>query len=115
MYLQPESIAQTFAVIGEYAGRGSRVVFDYVLASVLRGENLYFGEREIRESVTQVGEQWRFGIEKGEAGALLSRYGFRLADHRDAGELEERCFGTAKGAMSKPMNETHCLVIGEKV
>ena len=114
MYLHPESIDQTFAVIREYAGKGSRVVFDYVLASVLRGENLYYGESEIRKQVTQVGEQWRFGIEKGEAGAFLSRYGFRLADHRDADELEDIYFRTANGTITNRMNRTHCIVVGEK-
>lgn len=114
MYLQPESIDQSFAIISEYAGKGSRVVFDYVLASVLRGENLYYGESEIRESVIKVGEQWLFGIEKGQAGAFLSRYGFRLADHRDASELEDRYFRTANGTVTNEMNHTHCVAIGEK-
>ena len=114
MYLQPESIAQTFAVISEYAGKGSRVVFDYVLASVLRGENLYDGESEIRELVKQVGERWRFGIEKGTAEVFLKQYGFKLVDHQDAGELKDRYFRTAEGAIANRMNRTHCIVVGEK-
>jgi len=87
---------------------------NYVLASVLRGENLYYGEREIRESVNQVGEQWVFGIEKGQMGAFLSRYGFRLADHWEASELEDRYFRTTNGIVTNQMNRTHCIVTGEK-
>jgi methyltransferase (TIGR00027 family) len=36
MYLQPQSVDQTFRTIRELAGAGSEVVFDYIYASVLR-------------------------------------------------------------------------------
>jgi methyltransferase (TIGR00027 family) len=114
MYLEPESIAQTFTVISEYAGKGSRVVFDYVLASVLRGEALCYGESEIRETVNQAGEQWRFGIEQGAVGTFLKPYSFKLVEHQDAGDLENRYFRTAEGMITDPMNSTHCIAVGER-
>lgn len=114
MYLEPESLERTFAVISEYAGRASRVLFDYVLASVIRGESLPPEESEIRQSVIQVGEQWRFGIEKGQVEAFLTRFGFRLIEHQNAVELENRYFRTAEGTTAGHINRTHCIVIGEK-
>ncbi len=66
MYLQPESVHETFQTIQDYAGEHSRVVFDYVHASVLRQENTRYGERDIVESVSKADEQWHFGIKEGE-------------------------------------------------
>ena len=48
MYLQPKSVDATFEIIRDYAGKGSRVVFDYIYASVLRKEGLYYGETGIK-------------------------------------------------------------------
>jgi len=87
MYLQPQSVDQTFRSIQELAGAGSEVVFDYIYVSVLRREDIYYGEKGSLETVAKVGESWHFGIEKGEIGQFLSRYGFELRDHRDAREL----------------------------
>jgi len=79
MYLQPESVDETFKVIERFAGEGSEVVFDYVRASVLRQAGSYYGEGEILKSVAQAGERWCFGIEEGELERFLKNYGFRAA------------------------------------
>jgi hypothetical protein len=39
-------------------------VFDGVYASVLRHENLFFGEEDVVKTVSKAGEKWQFGIEK---------------------------------------------------
>jgi methyltransferase (TIGR00027 family) len=109
MYLQPESVDQTFQTIQELAAAGSEVVFDYVYASVLRHENIYYGEKGMVESMAKAGEQWHFGIEKGEIVQFLSRYGFELRDHRDARELEEMYFKDPSGRTVGRVNGTHCL------
>jgi methyltransferase (TIGR00027 family) len=53
MYLQPESVDSTFRTIQDYAGEGSRIVFDYVYAAVLRMEGNYYGEAEIIKTASQ--------------------------------------------------------------
>ena len=58
MYLQPESVHETLEIIRAYSGVNSRIVFDYVYASVLRQENLYYGEKGIFKSVSKAKEQW---------------------------------------------------------
>lgn len=110
MYLQPESVDETFKVIGRFAGEGSEVVFDYVRASVLRQEGSYYGEREIVKSVAKAGERWYFGIEKTELERFLERYGLRVSEHKDAQELERMYFTDATGAITGRVNDTHCLV-----
>lgn len=79
MYLQPESVDETFKVIEEFAGEGSEVVFDYVRASVLRQVGSYYGEREIAKTVAKAGERWYFGIEEGELEPFLKKYGLRVS------------------------------------
>ena len=62
MYLEPESVRETFQTIREYAGKGNRVVFDYIQASVLRHENTLYGEAGLVKSVSKAGEKWQFGF-----------------------------------------------------
>jgi methyltransferase (TIGR00027 family) len=115
MYLQPESVQETFQTIREYAGKGSWVVFDYLDALVLRKEGSHYGEAEIAETVSSVGEQWCFGIEKAGIGRFLSQYGFDLIDHKDAKELEKEYFVDKAGNLVGRVNETHCLVTAGKM
>jgi O-methyltransferase involved in polyketide biosynthesis len=81
----------------------------YIYASVLRHEDRYYGEKGAVETVTKAGEPWHFGIEKGEIGQFLSRYGFELRDHRDARDLEEMYFKDPAGRIVGRVNGTHCL------
>lgn len=110
MYLQPESVDETFKVIERFAGEGSEVVFDYVRASVLRQAGSYYGEREILKSVAQAGERWYFEIEEGELERFLKNYGLRASEHKDAQELERMYFTDASGEIVGRINGTHCLV-----
>jgi len=110
MYLQPESVDETFKVIERFAGEGSEVVFDYVRAPVLRQAGSYYGEREIVKSVAKAGERWCFGIEEGELERFLKKYGLRVSEHKDAQDLEQSYFTDASGEIVGRVNGTHCLV-----
>jgi methyltransferase (TIGR00027 family) len=114
MYLQPKSVDEVFQTIRDYAGEGSRAVFDYVYASVLRNEGTYYGETGIAQTVSGAGEQWQFGIEKGEIEQFLARYAMQLVDHKDAKDLEQAYFSDANGEIIGRVNGTHCLVTAEK-
>ena len=114
MYLQPESVHETFQTIQDYAGKGSRVVFDYIYASVLRKEGIYYGESGIVQTVSGAGEQWHFGIEKGQIEQFLAMYTMQLIDHKDAKDLENAYFTDSNGKVIGRVNGTHCLVTAEK-
>jgi methyltransferase (TIGR00027 family) len=114
MYLQPESVAETFRTIQDYAGKGSCIVFDYIYASVLRKEGIYYGEEEIMQTVSGASEQWHFGIEKGQIERFLLKYAMQLIDHKDAKDLEQAYFSDSKGRIIGRVNGTHCLVTAEK-
>ena len=110
MYLEPESVRETFQTIWEYAGVGSRIVFDYVRASVLRGENTLFGEAGATQTVSQAGEGWQFGFEPDEVASFLAAYEFEISDHQCAQELEATYFQDNSGQPVGHINGTHCIV-----
>jgi methyltransferase (TIGR00027 family) len=110
MYLEQESVHQTFQTIQQYAGAGSRVAFDYLQASVLRHENTLYGQSKIAQSVRKAGEQWRFGIEPAKIAQFVKAYGFEVSDHRCAQELEAMYFQDADGRRVGRVNGTHCIV-----
>jgi methyltransferase (TIGR00027 family) len=114
MYLEPESVQATFQTIRDYAGAGSRVVFDYVRASVLRHENTLYGEAGAAQTVSGAGEQWQFGLEPDEVGSFVSAFGFQVSDHKDPQALEAAYFQDADGRLVGRINGTHCIVTAVK-
>ncbi len=114
MYLQPESIDSTFRVISDFAGKGSRIIFDHIYASVLRRENLYEGEQALYDSTAENGEGFCFGIEKGHIDEFLNAYGFIVEKIMDSDVLEDMFFRDAHGELVGRVNKTHCIVTAEK-
>jgi methyltransferase (TIGR00027 family) len=110
MYLKPESADALFQLISDYAGPGSVVVFDAVLASVVRGEGAIPGQQAVVRRVTNAGEDWLFGIEAGGSREFVERFGLKLTDEADASALEARYFGGETGLV----NGTHVLIQAEK-
>jgi len=114
MYLQPQSVQDTFQIIREYGSKGNRVVFDYIQASVLRHENTLYGEAELVKSISKAGEPWRFGIEPGEIESFAATQCFEVCDHKCAQELEVNYFQDKDGRMAGRVNGTHCIVTMER-
>lgn len=113
MYLTANAVSETFKVIQNYAGAGSRLVFDYVRESVLRGEEKLYGEKEITRSVGGWGEKWLFGLDPARVDAFLSMYGFQIAEHQDSAGLEMKYFRNESGRLIGRINQTHCLATAE--
>jgi methyltransferase (TIGR00027 family) len=114
MYLSQKSVDSTLRFVSDVAGAGSLIVFDYIHAGVLRKEKRYYGEEEIYKTVAQVGEEWTFAIEEGEAEQFLGKYGFMQKDRNGAPELEERYFRNSKGVVVGKINGTHAIITGIK-
>jgi methyltransferase (TIGR00027 family) len=110
MYLQPGSVDDTFRMIGEWAGEGSRIVFDFALASVVRREAQCDGAEEMTRSLAKISEGFQFGIEPEQVGGFLSKYGFKTLDILDAPALEDRYFKDEKAGPPACVSRTHCLV-----
>ena len=114
MYLVSESVKNTFQTIKGYAGTGSRVVFDYIQASVLRNENTLYGESGLVKTVSKAGEKWQFGFEPSEINLFAADQGFEVSDHKCAQELEATYFQDTDGRLTGRVNGTHCIVTMEK-
>lgn len=112
MYLEPASVGATLRTIQEYAGAGSWIVFDYVRESVLRQANTEPGEAALVQTVSKAGEQWRFGIEPSKVESFLAAYGFALAEHLDAKNMEDKYFQDTSGRVVRRINTSHCIVLG---
>jgi len=111
MYLSAQAVDGTLAFIHEHAARGSRLVFDYIYASVLRRENRYYGEQGIFEVVAKTGEGWVFGLEEGEVEPFLAARGFEMLAHYTTAELERLYLTAEDGTLLRRVNGTHCIVL----
>ncbi len=113
MYLDPEAIDSTFNVIDQFAGDGSEIVFDYVYLSVLRGENIYYGESEVLKQIKDANEPWSFGIEKGKLEPFLKGKNLSLIQSLNSKEIENKFFKMNGNKMAR-VNGTHCIVHAKK-
>lgn len=111
MYLTAQAVDHTLNFICGHAAPGSRVVFDYIYASVLRRENRFYGERQIFERVSKTGEGWTFGLEDGEIASFLAERGFEVILHQTPQELEKQYLTGEDGKLHGRVNGTHCIVI----
>ncbi len=116
MYLTNEAVNSTFKLIEDFSGVGSEIVFDYIYASVLRRENIYYGEKGIFDTVMKANEAWSFGIEKGQIEAFLKNYNFTLIENNNSEDLENKYFRNRNGdnKLIGRINGTHCIAYAKK-
>jgi methyltransferase (TIGR00027 family) len=113
MYLTAGAVDGTLDFIRRRSAPGSRVVFDYIYASVLRRENRYYGERNIYDTIRQTGEGWTFGLEDGAVESFLAERGFALVAHYTPPELEKMYLTAEDGTLHDRVNGTHCITVAE--
>ncbi|NHK30331.1 MAG: SAM-dependent methyltransferase [Asgard group archaeon] len=113
MYLDETAVEDTFKLMKEYAGKDSLAVFDTIYASVLREEYLYYGEKEIFDTVKNANEKWTFGIERNEIQSFLEKRGYILLEKLDSTSLEEKYFIDEMGKLVGKINGTHCLILAK--
>lgn len=110
MYLNEQAIDSTFQIIDEFSAKKSEIVFDSIYLSVLRKENLYYGEADIYNFVSKAGEGWTFGIEKGKFDSFLNKYHFSIIESMNSEKLEKRYFTDNNNTLIAKVNGTHCLI-----
>lgn len=111
MYLAAQAVDGTLDFIHRYSAGGSRVVFDYIYAAVLRRENRYYGERGIYNRVASAGEGWTFGLEDGAIRSFLAARGFECIAHYTPSQLENMYLTAEDGTLHGRVNGTHAIVI----
>lgn len=113
MYLSAEAVDGTLEFIRAHSALGSRLVFDYVQASVLRREHRFYGEPEIFKTVSAAGERWTFGLDEHALDPFLSGRGFEIIAHYTASDLEKRYLTAVDGTLHARVNGTHCIAVAE--
>jgi methyltransferase (TIGR00027 family) len=76
MYIPPEAVDKILSFISKNSGRGSAILFDYYLKSVVDGTSQLEVGRNIHNHLKQVGEPLKFGIEEGMIEEFLQERGF---------------------------------------
>ena len=89
-YLSAEAVGSVLAFVRRCSGPGSSIVFDYHYQGFTDGSREYYGSREGRRRVDELGEPCIFGIEDGELSVLLERHELGLVSDLGPAELERR-------------------------
>lgn len=76
MYIPPEAVDEILSFITKTSGKGSSVIFDYYLESVVDGTCELEVGKNIHNFLVQVGEPLQFGIKEGMAESFLTARGF---------------------------------------
>lgn len=89
-YLSAEAVDAVLAFVAASSRPGSSIVFDYHYSGFTDGSRDYYGAREGRRRVEELGEPCIFGVEEGGVAALVRRQGLDLVSDLGPAELERR-------------------------
>ena len=87
-YLTEDGFRATFGFL-ERAAPGSRLIFTYVPADYIEGENLY-GQEFLYRRMRVRDEIWKFGVDPEAIDGLLAGYGWEVVEHLGYDDLGER-------------------------
>jgi methyltransferase (TIGR00027 family) len=90
MYLPETAVLKLFSQVASQSSPRASILFDYMFDDLLTRPERYPGGRQFVARAEKAGEAIRYGIERGEAGAVLAGCGLRLASQHDMGELADR-------------------------
>lgn len=94
MYLPEEAVDATLRAVAGNAASGSRIVFDYFLASAL--QSLPSTLRQVAKNVAAAGEPFVFGMPGQDATAFVQGRGFKVISDYGSGDLGARFLPAGK-------------------
>jgi len=97
MYIPEIAVKETLSFIKHFSAAGSTLIFDYFNESVIKGTCTSYGADKLSESVSELGEHFKFGIEEGKAKEFLEDKGYSLIDHYSSKEFEGKFLKDADG------------------
>ena len=98
-YLSEEAVHAVLAFVRASSEPGSSIVFDYHYRGFTDGTCDYYGSREGRHRVEELGEPCIFGIEEGGVSTLLRQHGLELISDLGPTELERRYLIRSDGSV----------------
>lgn len=100
-YLDAAAVDSFLAELASVAAAGSRIVFDYMHASVVAGGARPLGARLAARVVARQGEPWTFGLAPDEVEDRLAGLGWTLTENVTAAELRDRYQRAHSGRLRK--------------
>jgi methyltransferase (TIGR00027 family) len=101
-YLTAEAVDDTLRFVANRSAPGSRLLFDYVLDTVVAGTCELRGAREEHAKMRRTPEPFRFGLAPAAIADFLERRGFRDVVDAGAEELGRYLVGDRRDAYVKP-------------
>ena len=92
-YLEADAVEAVFDLVRRVGATGSRIIFTYVHADVLKGCFPAPGLAKLFARLAASGESWTFGFQPDELGAYLSKHGLRLLTDLGAAEYRRLAMG----------------------
>jgi methyltransferase (TIGR00027 family) len=92
-YLDTESVSAVFDLVALIGGPGSRIIFTYVHAGVLKGEFDAAGLKALFARLGASGERWTFGFQPDQVGNYLARHRLHLIADLGAADYRSLIMG----------------------
>ncbi len=89
-YLSDKAVADTLERIATISQLGTKLVWDYLLADVIKGTSQNCEALSKARRAAQLGEPWLFGLQPEQVGEYLTQFGLRLLKDYEPEELRER-------------------------
>jgi methyltransferase (TIGR00027 family) len=90
-FLTSEGVDSTLAFIANHSGAGSAVIFDYFYNEILRDPNNSYA-KSLRRAGQLSGEEYMFGIDRGQIETFLSQRGFCDVQNMTLDDLKQIYF-----------------------
>jgi len=115
MYLSPETVDDIFSFIAKNSGKGSAILFDYYIQSVVDGSCELLVGKNIHNQLVQLGEPLKFGINKGAVEMFLESRGFSRVHNVTSEDLKRDYFcGTNDGRAVCSLHSLAYAVVDKK-
>jgi len=90
-FLTRDGVDRTLAFIAEHSGDGSTVIFDYMYNEIFQDESRN-DVKALRRSARISGEEYLFGIDRGQIGTFLKQRGFDDVQNATLEDLKQKYF-----------------------
>ncbi len=90
-FLEAQGMDSTLDFIADHSGPGSSVIFDYMDNEIFQDPNNSYG-KALKRAARMSGEEYLFGIDRGQVEPFLNRRGFRDVRNMTLEELKQRYF-----------------------
>jgi methyltransferase (TIGR00027 family) len=106
-YIGGDAVDDTFRFLARSVGKGSEMVFTYILRNLIEGSVQTRGDRKLLETLEHQGEPWIFGFDPAELPEYLAARSLKLLEDVGAADYRARYL--------EPIGRTMNLFEGERV